>query len=60
MQPEDIIDRTIVAVKYMQQDELDRLDWRGPVPILVLDDGTEIVAAKDDEGNGAGVFWIEN
>lgn len=59
MKPEDIIGRTITAVKYMTEEELETHDWRGPVPILVLDDGTEIVAARDDEGNGAGVFWID-
>ena len=60
MQPEDIIGRTITAVRYMTQDELDDLDWRGPVPILILDDGTEILAARDDEGNDAGRLWIDN
>lgn len=58
MEPEDIIGRTITAVRHMTQDELDELDWRGPVPILILDDGTKILAACDDEGNDAGHLWI--
>lgn len=59
MKPEDIIGRTTTAVKYMTEEELETHDWRGPVPILVLDDGTEIVASSDDEGNNAGRLWID-
>lgn len=59
MKPEDLIGRTITAVKYMTEEELETHDWRGPVPIIVLDDHTEIVAAGDAEGNQAGVFWID-
>lgn len=59
MEPEELVGRTITAVKYMTQEELETHDWCGPVPILVLDDGTEIVAARDDEGNDAGRLWID-
>lgn len=59
MESEDIVGRTITAVKYMTAEELETHGWRGPVPILVLDDYTEIVASCDDEGNGPGVFWID-
>jgi len=44
----------------MDKDELDQMDWWGHVPVLILDDGTEIVASKDYEGNGPGRFFIDN
>lgn len=55
-----IVGRKIIGVRNMTQDELDDLDWYGSVPILVLDNGTEILASQDDEGNGAGRLWIYN
>lgn len=56
----NLIGRTIVAVRTLSQDELDEMDWYGHAPVIVLDDGTEIVASRDDEGNGPGVFFIDN
>lgn len=55
-----LIGRTIVSVRYLDQEELDDIDWYGYVPALVLDDGTEIIASRDGEGNGPGVFFIDN
>jgi hypothetical protein len=56
---EKLIGRTIVAVRYLTQEELDDMDWYGNVPVLVFDDGTEIVASQDSEGNGPGVFFVD-
>ena len=57
---ENIIGRKITGVRYLTQDELDDMDWYGRVPVIVLDDGTEIVASQDGEGNGPGCFFIDN
>lgn len=56
----NLIGRTIVAVRIMTKEELDEIDWYGHAPVLILDDGTEIVASKDYEGNGPGVLFIDN
>ena len=55
-----IIGRKIIGVRYLTQEELDEMDWYGRVPVILLDDGTEIVASQDDEGNGPGRFFIDN
>lgn len=60
MEIEQLVGRTIVAVKYLTKDELDEMDWYGRVPVIVLDDGTEIIASQDDEGNGPGTLFIDN
>lgn len=57
---QQLIGRTIVAVRVMDKVELDQMDWWGHAPVLILDDGTEIVASKDYEGNGPGVLFIDN
>ena len=57
---DQLIGRTITAVRVMDKDELDEMDWYGHVPVLILDDGTEIVASRDDEGNGPGRLFIDN
>ena len=55
-----LIGRFVVCVRTLNQEELDDLDWHGRVPVLVFDDGTEIIASQDSEGNGPGVFFIDN
>jgi len=57
---ENIIGRKIIGFRYLSQEELDEMDWYGRVPVILLDDGTEIVASQDDEGNGPGRFFIDN
>lgn len=53
----ELIGRTIVGTRVLTQDEKDYLDWYGHVDVLIMDDGTELLAARDDEGNGAGSLW---
>jgi len=55
---EALVGRTIVGTRVMTQEEKDFLDWYGHVEILILDDGTELVAAADDEGNNGGALWL--
>lgn len=52
----ELIGRTIVGTRNLTQDERDCLDWRH-AEVLILDDGTELVPSRDDEGNDAGVIW---
>lgn len=55
-----LIGRTVTGIRFLNQEELDDMDWHGRVPVLVFDDGTEIIASQDSEGNGPGVFFIDN
>ena len=57
---QQLIGRTVVGVRALNQEELDNMDWYGHVPVLIFDDGTEIIASQDSEGNGPGVFFIDN
>lgn len=54
---DELIGRTIVGSRPMSQDELDCLDWYGNVEVWILDDGTELVASSDPEGNASGDLW---
>lgn len=56
----DLIGRTIVQVRALTKEEMAEADWHswGPVPVIILDDGTEIVASQDEEGNGPGALFI--
>lgn len=57
---QELIGRTITGIRFLDKEELDEMDWYGRVPVILLDDGTEIVASRDDEGNGPGRFFIDN
>ena len=49
--------RTIVAARYMNDEEMQDQYWdRRPV-VMVLDDGTKVFPAMDDEGNDAGALF---
>lgn len=53
-----VVGKTIVDVRQMTEDEMEREMWHGRErpAVLVLDDGTEIFPSADVEGNGAG--WL--
>lgn len=53
----ELLGRTIVGSRNLTQEEKDNLDWWGHAEILILDDGTELVPAADDEGNNCGSLW---
>lgn len=48
--------RTILAVRWMTDAELEREGWDSGVAID-LNDGGILFASRDDEGNAAGVFF---
>lgn len=50
----ELIGRTILDIRDMTPEEKDELDWYGHCPVIVLDDGQEIIVSQDDEGNGSG------
>ena len=55
-----LIGRKIVKVKYQTKNDADVLGWKSRAPILVLDNGDEIMPFADDEGNNGGVLIGNN
>jgi hypothetical protein len=56
---DDLIGRKIVAIKEMPKSEFKERRWFGDTEciILVLDNGNEIYATNDTEGNALGVWF---
>lgn len=54
----ELIGRTIVGTRTLTVEEVDALDWWGVVPVLILDNGLEVISTQDDEGNGPGALWV--
>jgi hypothetical protein len=52
--------RTIVAVRWLTQQEADDLGWGSRAPVLVLDDGNMVYPSADDEGNDAGALFLNS
>lgn len=55
-----LVGRTITAVRYMTDDEVDEMGWNYKGLISMLDDDTEFIALADDEGNDAGAYMTNN
>jgi hypothetical protein len=51
-----LVGRKIVEARYLTRDEADGMAWLHSSVLLVLDDGTQLVPARDDEGNDAGAL----
>ena len=54
-----MIGRTIVEVREMTEEEKEEFDWWGHCPVIVLDDGQQIVVSQDGEGNGPGALFVD-
>ena len=54
-----LVGRTIVAVRYMTDKEVETMDWSCKSPILVLDNGDLLFPQKDDEGNDGGPLVVQ-
>ena len=48
--------KTVQEIKYLTEDEAEQWEWQR-TPIIVFTDGHEIMASRDDEGNGGGAFF---
>ena len=55
-----LLNRTIVKVRYMSDEEVDGLGWYAKAIVLHLDDGTMLFPSRDDEGNDAGALFTTN
>lgn len=52
-----VVGRKITGFRYLSDKEQDDLGWCHAAPVLMLDDGNQIFASKDDEGNEAGALF---
>ena len=55
-----LLNKTIVDVRYMTDEEQSMMYWDFKPVVLILDDGTAIYPSSDDEGNGAGALFTTN
>lgn len=49
--------KTIVAVRYLTDEEAEAMDWYHRSLVMQLSDGTLIFLSRDDEGNDAGALF---
>jgi hypothetical protein len=54
-----LLDKKIVEVRYLTDDEMEMLGWYNKCVVMVLDDGTLVYPSKDDEGNNAGALFYQ-
>ena len=55
-----LLNKKIVAIEWMNTDELDEMGWHSRPVCLKLDDGTWIFPMRDDEGNDGGALAVGN
>jgi hypothetical protein len=55
-----LVNRRIIAVRYMTPAQAEGFEWHGRALVLILDDGTHLMAAADEEGNGPGALFTNN
>lgn len=52
-----LLNKKIIAVRYVHQDEADDMDWSSRPIAFMLEGGTWIFASMDDEGNDGGALF---
>jgi len=55
-----LLNRKIVDVRYLTDEEMENLGWYQKSIVMVLDDGNMIYPSSDDEGNNAGALFTCN
>lgn len=55
-----LVGRKIVGTRYLTKAEKESLGWHSRPIVLILDDGTLIFPATDDEGNDGGALFTTN
>jgi hypothetical protein len=51
-----LLNRKIINVRYLTDEEMDAFGWRYKSIVLTLDDNTLVFPSRDDEGNDAGAL----
>jgi len=57
---QQLLNRKIVDVRYLSEEEAENLGWTQRSVVMVLDDGNMIYPSSDDEGNDAGALFTCN
>ena len=52
--------RTIVEARYLTKQEAAELGWETRSVVLFLDNGNQLIASGDDEGNQAGALFTSD
>ena len=55
-----LLGRTIVEVRYLNDQEMDDLDWESKSLVFKLDNGIECILCSDDEGNDGGTLMYSD
>lgn len=55
-----LLNKKIVLVRYLTQEEADEMGWTSRPIVLMLDDKTMIFPSMDDEGNNGGALFTDN
>ena len=55
-----LVNRKIVAVRYMTHEEAAENGWYARPLVIWLDDGTHFMSAADEEGNGPGAIFTNS
>ena len=53
-----IVGKKIVGIRYLTHEEMKHAMWYKKCPVLILEDGTQVLPVADDEGNESGVLEI--
>tara|TARA_B100001123_G_C15305984_1_gene1022698 strand:+ start:278 stop:541 length:264 start_codon:yes stop_codon:yes gene_type:complete len=55
-----LLGKKIIKVEYMGTEEAVNAMWDNRPVRIILDDGTNILPMRDDEGNDGGALWLGN
>jgi len=55
-----LLDKKIINIRHMSIEESKSMGWNKIPMVITLDDGTEIWAQNDDEGNNGGALALYN
>tara|TARA_R110002153_G_scaffold84853_1_gene212012 strand:- start:1522 stop:1764 length:243 start_codon:yes stop_codon:yes gene_type:complete len=55
-----LLNRTIVKVRYMTDEEKEEVNWDSKPIVLILDNGTSIYPSRDSEGNDGGSLFTNH
>jgi len=52
-----LLGKKITGIRYMTDKEVEEFGWSNAAVVIQLDDGGELIASADDEGNNAGAIF---
>ena len=55
-----LLGKKIIKVEYMGSEEAKNAMWDNRPVRIILEDGTNILPMRDDEGNDGGALWLGN